>query len=144
MKMPDIRVANSRYLCLKRVEDDRDGVLCIAEGLRDLPFEIKRFYYITNLEKAHSVRGKHAHRSLCQAIFCVSGSFVLGLDDGKTRQEIRMCQNHIGVFLGPGLWHTMHTFSSDCVLLVAASDYYDESDYIRDYGAFIEYLKGQK
>ena len=144
MRMPDILVPNSGYIYLRRIEDDRDGVLCIAEALRDLPFEIKRFYFITNLENALSVRGKHAHRSLWQAIFCVSGSFVLGLDDGTTRQDIAMWQNHIGVLLGPGLWHTMHSFSSGCVLLVAASDYYDEADYIRDYDAFIEFAKVKK
>ncbi len=140
--MDAIRVKNSGYVNIRRVVDERDGVLCIAEAQRDLPFEIKRFYYVTHLENAHSVRGKHAHRSLWQAIFCVTGSFMLGLDDGRTQQDIMMWQNHIGVLLGPGLWHTMHSFSSGCVLLVAASDYYDEADYIRDYSEFTEFVKG--
>jgi hypothetical protein len=144
MIMPDILVKNSGYLFLKRIEDNRDGVLCIAEALRDLPFEIKRFYFITNLENALSVRGKHAHRNLLQAIFCVSGSFILTLDDGTLQQDIVMAQNHVGVLLGPRLWHTMHSFSSGCVLLVAASDYYEESDYIRDYGDFLEFVKDKK
>jgi dTDP-4-dehydrorhamnose 3,5-epimerase-like enzyme len=142
--METITVANSGYIPIKRVVDDRDGVLCIGEAHRDVPFAIKRFYYITNLENAHSVRGKHAHRSLWQAIFCVSGSFVLGLDDGTTRQDISMWQNHLGVLLGPGLWHTMQNFSAGCVLLVLASDYYDEADYIRDYEAFLAFVKGDQ
>jgi hypothetical protein len=144
MKMPDIFVRNSGYLYLKRIEDDRDGVLCIAEAARDLPFEIKRFYFITNLENARSVRGKHAHRNLWQAIFCISGSFILSLDDGNTKQDIMMWQSHVGVLLGPRLWHTMHSFSAGCVLLVAASDYYDESDYIRDYDAFLAFVRDNK
>jgi hypothetical protein len=144
MKMPDILVRNSGYLCLKCIEDDRDGVLCIAEAARDLPFEIKRFYFITDLENALSVRGKHAHRKLWQAIFCISGSFILSLDDGSTQQDIMMCQRHVGVLLGPRLWHTMHSFSAGCVLLVAASDYYDEADYIRDYDVFLEFVRDNK
>lgn len=140
---PALTVRNSGYVQLKRIEDDRDGVLCIGEGARDLPFEMKRFYYITNLENARSVRGKHAHRCLWQAIFCVCGSFVLGLDDGFTQQNITMWQNNVGVLLGPGLWHTMHSFSSGCVLLVVASDYYDESDYIRDYDVFLKFVRGK-
>jgi len=117
-------------------------VLCIAEGGRDVPFDIKRVYYVTHLENNHSVRGKHAHRALWQAIFCVNGSFMLGLDDGENRQEVLMWQAHVGVLLGPGLWHTMHSFSSGCVFLVAASDYYNEADYIRDYQEFLDFVKG--
>jgi len=139
--METITVRNSGFIPIKRIADARDGVLCIGEAGRDLPFEIKRFYYITHLENAHSVRGRHAHRTLWQAIFCVSGSFVLGLDDGTTRQEVPMWQNHLGVLLGPRLWHTMHSFSAGCVLLVLASDYYDEADYIRDYDAFTAFVK---
>jgi hypothetical protein len=79
---------------------------------------------------------------LWQAIFCVNGSFMLGLDDGANRQEVLMWQTHVGVLLGPGLWHTMHSFSSGCVFLVAASDYYNEADYIRDYQEFLDFVKG--
>ncbi len=140
--MNEIVVRNSGYIPIKRVVDARDGVLCIGEALREIPFEIKRFYFVTHLENAHSVRGKHAHRALWQAIFCVSGSFVLGLDDGTKRQELPMWQNHLGVLLGPGLWHTMHSFSSGCVFLTVASEYYDEADYIRDYDAFLAFVRG--
>ncbi|MDD2346687.1 MAG: FdtA/QdtA family cupin domain-containing protein [Kiritimatiellae bacterium] len=140
----EIIVRNSGYVTLKKVVDDRDGVLCIAEGGRDVPFDIKRVYYVTHLENNHSVRGKHAHRALWQAIFCVNGSFMLGLDDGANRQEVLMWQTHVGVLLGPGLWHTMHSFSSGCVFLVAASDYYNEADYIRDYQEFLDFVRGEQ
>ncbi|MEI7945468.1 MAG: FdtA/QdtA family cupin domain-containing protein [bacterium] len=132
---------NSGYITLQRIEDARDGVLCVGEVKKQIPFEIKRIYYVTHLENAHSVRGKHAHKTLSQVIFCLSGSFVLELDDGQNTQEILMWQNHVGVFLGPKLWHSMANFSSGCVLLVVASDYYDEADYMRNYDQFLEYIK---
>lgn len=134
---PQILVKNSGYVNLKLIRDDRDGNLVILESLRDVPFEVKRLYYITNLENAVSVRGKHAHRNLEQVIFCIQGSFTLGLDDGTNRQKILVNRVNVGVRLGKMLWHTMEEFSSGCVLLVVASDYYDEADYIRDYDEFL-------
>jgi len=133
----DIKVKNSGIITLKRIVDDRDGALCIMNGGKEIPFDIKRVYYISNLENMSSIRGKHAHRKLQQVIFCISGCFTLGLDDSINKQDIVMMRDNIGVFLGPMLWHTMHDFSSGCVLLVTASDYYDESDYIRDYDEFL-------
>lgn len=137
----EIVVKRSGAITLKKIDDEADGTLCIAEAMRDVPFDVKRFYYITNLLNERSIRGKHAHRTLWQAIFCISGSFTLGLDDGERRQEIRLWRSHQGVLLGPGLWHTMTDFSTGCVLLVAASDYYDERDYIRGYDEFIQLAK---
>lgn len=137
----NLQVRHSGVIELKRVIDDRDGVLCIAEAERQVPFAIKRVYYITHLESDASVRGKHAHRTLSQAIFCISGSFTLSLDDGETRQDVRLWRENVGILLGPGLWHTMHEFSAGCVLLVLASDYFDEADYIRSYDEFKRWVK---
>lgn len=142
--MQKITVRNSGIVSLKRIIDERDGALCIMEAGRDIPFDIKRVYYINNLEHQSSIRGKHAHKTLRQVIFCINGSFMLSLDDGTNRQDVLMWKDNEGVILGPCLWHTMHSFSSGCVLLVAASDYYDESDYIRNYDAFLQYVKGAK
>lgn len=139
-----LKVKNSGYVELKKIIDARDGVLCIMEGGRDIPFEIKRVYYITHIENDVSIRGKHAHRTLNQVIFCISGSFVLSLDDGHSKQDILMRNSDTGVILGPRLWHTMHNFSSGCVLLIVASDYYDEEDYIRNYHEFIQYIQDTK
>ncbi len=136
-----ITVKNSDYVILPRIVDERDGVLSIMEGCRDIPFDIKRVYYINNLENRQSIRGKHAHKRLQQVIFCINGSFVLSLDDGKMKQDIYMWQDNIGVVLGPALWHTMHSFSSGCILLVVASDFYDENDYIRHYTDFLNFIK---
>lgn len=86
--MEKIRVLNSGYITLKKIHDDRDGNLIIAEGSKDIPFEIKRVYYINNLENSISVRGLHAHKNCQQVIFCINGSFTLGLDDGHQKQKI--------------------------------------------------------
>ena len=91
-----------------------------------------------------SIRGKHAHRELEQVIFCLSGSFMLGLDDGNSSQKILMKRDNVGVILGKLLWHTMEDFSSGCILLVVASDYYKESDYIRDYDEFLKCVESSK
>lgn len=138
MKDSDINVKHSGFITLKRVVDERDGVLSIMEAQKDIPFDIKRVYYINHLDNQQSVRGKHAHKTLQQVIFCINGSFKLALDDGTNKQEIHMWKDNVGVVIGTGLWHEMHSFSSGCVLLVVASDYYDESDYIRDYEEFMK------
>lgn len=135
-KVPAIRVANSGVVRLQSVPDLPDGNLYIAEFRREIPFAIKRVYFINNLANPRAVRGRHAHRRLEQVIFCVSGSFVLQLDDGRRKQRIRLHDPAIGIRLGPGLWHTMQDFSYDCVILVLASDRYDPADYIRDYEEF--------
>jgi hypothetical protein len=140
MDLQKIRVANSGYVQLKKIADGHDGNLCVMEMQRDVPFEIKRVYYINNLENCVSIRGKHAHKELEQVIFCINGSFVLTLDDGDSQQEILMYRDHIGVVLGANLWHTMHSFSTGCILLVVASDFYKESDYIRDYKEFLHHI----
>lgn len=136
-----IKVKNSGYIELKKVVDERDGALCIMEGMRDVPFDIKRVYYINHIEHGVSVRGKHAHRTLSQVIFCINGSFVLSLDDGTNKQDVLMWRDNVGVLLGPGLWHTMHSFSSGCLLMVVAGDYYNEQDYIRDYDEFLKFVQ---
>lgn len=142
--MQAINVKNSGYVELPRIIDERDGVLSIMEGNKDIPFDIKRVYYINHLENLQSVRGRHAHKTLQQVIFCINGSFVLSLDDGHVKQDIHMWRDNVGVILGTGLWHEMHSFSSGCVLLVVASDYYDETDYIRDYEAFLKLYGAKK
>lgn len=136
---------NNCYLVnLPVIADGIDGKLSVAESLHNIPFEIKRVYYIYDLKDSHAIRGKHAHKQLEQMIFCINGSFVLGLDDGNNREEILLNQRNTGVYLGTGLWHTMSQFSKDCVLLVLASDFYNESDYIRDYNEFIKYIHTER
>jgi len=132
-----LRVTNSGLLALRHFKDLPDGNLFIAEAGRQVPFDIQRVYFINTLANPKAIRGKHAHRRLQQAIFCISGSFSLHLDDGRTRQRVRLNDPSCGVLLGTMLWHTMSSFSYDCVILVLASDVFDETDYIRDYAEFM-------
>ena len=136
-KKLQLRVRNSGLLSLKFFKDLPDGNLFIAEAGQQVPFEIKRVYFINTLANPKAVRGKHAHRKLQQAIFCINGSFNLQLDDGHTRQRVLLNDPSCGVLLGSMLWHTMSSFSYDCVILVLASAGFDESDYIRDYKEFL-------
>lgn len=137
MKVPFIKVKQSGIIRLNAVDDFPDGQLVIGEVGKQLPFAVKRIYYIHNLFNQRAIRGRHAHKKLDQILFCVNGRCRLALDDGKTRQTITMSDPTWGVRLGPKLWHTMDRFSSDCVILVFASAWYQESDYIRDYESFL-------
>ncbi|HAT03317.1 MAG TPA: fatty-acid oxidation protein subunit alpha [Candidatus Magasanikbacteria bacterium] len=140
--MEEIKVKKTGIIKLQSIKDGFDGVLSIAECGRQIPFDVKRTYYIYNLINHRDViRGKHAHKSLKQVIFCINGSFVLSLDDGTNKQEIVMDDPTVGVYLGPELWHTMTNFKNNCIMLVLASDWYNESDYIRDYEEFLQYIK---
>ncbi|MCK4539878.1 WxcM-like domain-containing protein [Candidatus Parcubacteria bacterium] len=139
-----IKVKNSGIVKLQFYNDFPDGNLVIAESLKSVPFEIKRIYFVNSLHNQEAIRGKHAHKKLEQYIFCINGKFTLSLDDGTVKQKIRLDSPYYGVRLGPELWHTMIEFSPDCVILVFAGDYYNESDYIRDYDEFLKYIKNNR
>jgi len=115
--------------------DERGSLIAIEENA-DIPFSIKRVYYIFDT-LAGVTRGLHAHRALRQVLVCVNGSCKVLLDDGMEKISVAMNKVSQGLLVDPMIWHEMYDFSSDCVLLVLASDFYDESDYIRDYGEFI-------
>jgi len=119
---------------LKGIKDER-GLLVAVEGLKTIPFEIKRAYYLLDL-KEDFARGFHAHKELVQFAVCLKGSCRFVMDSGISRDEYLLDKPQKGILIEPMIWHEMHDFSSDCVLLVFASDYYDESDYIRDYHEF--------
>lgn len=118
--------------------DDR-GLLVALEANREIPFQIKRIYYIADANHGTS-RGFHAHRELKQVAVCVSGSCRFVLDDGKKRVSVVLDHATRGLLIDGLTWREMYDFSDDCVLLVIASDYYKESDYIRDYAKFLEAL----
>lgn len=138
--MDDIKVKNSGFVSLQFYKDYPDGDLYIAEAKKSLPIDIKRVYFINRLDNPSALRGKHAHKKLNQVIFCINGSFVLDLDDGNNKQSFEMNDPSKGIILGPMLWHEMKDFSKNCVILVFADDYYDESDYIRSYEEFIKLI----
>ncbi len=130
-----IKVKNSGLIKIS-VRKDKRGNLFAAEALRQIPFLIRRVYFLTDFKNSNTARGQHAHKKLNQVIFCLRGSFYLSLDDGKQKQKIRLSNPSLGILLRPKLWHSMSRFSKDCVILVVASDYYKETDYIRDYSDF--------
>jgi dTDP-4-dehydrorhamnose 3,5-epimerase-like enzyme len=136
-----LRVRNARIVRLQVFKDFPDGNLFIAESRKQVPFRIERVYFINSLANPKAVRGKHAHRKVEQLVFCVSGSFVLHLDDGSVRQKLTLTHPAYGIWLGPLLWHTMTSFSYDCVILALASAPFDESDYFRDYDDFLKHAR---
>ena len=119
--------------------DDR-GTLISLEQNKNIPFDIKRVYYIFGTQPGVE-RGFHAHKNLQQAAVCVSGSCDMLLDDGHEKEIITLDSPNKGLIIGSMIWREMRNFSQDCVLLVLASDIYKESDYIRDYQEFITAAK---
>ena len=122
---------------------DERGSLTVLESEKNIPFEMRRVYYIANTMQGVS-RGFHAHKTLRQIAVCVSGRCKMLLDDGCEKAWVWLEPSSKGLFIEPYVWHEMHEFSSDCVLLVIASDYYDEADYIRDYDVFSSEVKNEK
>ena len=115
---------------------DERGSLVALEGAKTVPFEIKRVYYIFGTQPGVA-RGFHAHRKLRQVAVCVTGKCRMVLDDGEKREEAWLDSPNKGLVINEMVWREMHDFSSDCVLLVLASEHYDESDYIRLYSNFV-------
>ena len=119
---------------LVQLGDDRGSLIALDKN-SGLPFDIKRVYYVFDT-KPGVARGYHAHKKLHQMAVCLSGSCCMVLDDGINRESIIMNSTSVGIDLPPMLWHEMHDFSADCILLVVANDYYYEDDYVRDYKEF--------
>mgnify|MGYP000232894075 FL=1 len=115
---------------------DERGCLISLEANKQIPFDIKRVYYIYGTEK-NVARGFHAHKQLQQVAVCVAGKCRMILDDGKNREDMWLDSPAKGLLIEDMVWREMHDFSEDCVLLVLASEHYDEADYIRDYDEFI-------
>lgn len=122
------------------VMGDNRGSLISLEQFKNIPFQIKRVYYIYDT-KTNVVRGKHAHPNLKQVVVCVNGSCKFLLDDGKNKKNIKLSSPDIGLYIGKNIWREMYDFSKDCVLVVLASDYYDKKEYIRDYQMFLKNKK---
>ena len=121
---------------------DQRGMLVALEELKDIPFEIKRVYYLYDT-KQDVKRGGHAHKALEQILICVHGGCKVLLDNGAEKKVVSLEKPYEGLYIANDIWREMYDFSSDTVLLVLASNYYDESDYIRDYEIFLnEISKG--
>lgn len=116
---------------------DERGSLVAIEGIQNIPFEIKRVYYIRDVKQGVR-RGFHAHKELCQVLICVNGSCKILLDDGNAKHEFLLDSSNKGLLVGKMVWRQMYDFSPDAVLLVLASEHHEEQDYIRDYEEFLK------
>ena len=120
---------------------DSRGQLIAIEANKDIPFEVKRVYYMYDT-KMGVRRGYHAHKQLQQILICVHGSCKVLLDNGFEKETVVLDNPYEGSYLTSGMWREMFDFSPDAVLMVLASEHYDESDYIRNYDDFIKtYVK---
>lgn len=119
---------------------DMRGSLSVGEFERTVPFVPKRYFLVFDVPN-REIRGEHAHRTCHQFLICVKGSCAAVADDGTNRQELALDRSNIGLYIPPMTWSTQYKYSSDAVLLVFASDYYDANDYIRDYSEFLSLVK---
>lgn len=113
------------------------GNLTPIEELVDVPFDIKRVYYITKVPKDIS-RGFHAHRKLHQVLVCLNGCVKINVKTPMEETEFILDNSSVGLYIGPYIWRQMYNFSEDAVLLVLASDYYNEDDYIRNFDFYMQ------
>lgn len=118
-----------------RAVPDMRGSLSVGEFEREIPFKPLRYFLVFDVPTAET-RGEHAYIKCHQFLIAVKGSVRVVADDGRTREEFLLDRNHLGLFLPAMTWGIQYHYSSDAVLLVFASDYYDAKDYIRDYDQF--------
>lgn len=137
--MSDKKIDLVQWIDFPPLGDER-GSMVALEGNKTIPFGIKRVYYIFDNRNGVS-RGFHAHKALKQVAICVIGKCKMILDNGTEKAEVWLDSPTKGLFINDMIWREMHEFSEDCVLLVLASEHYDETDYIRDYKEFSN-LKG--
>ena len=121
---------------LDKHHSDRKGNLTVVENDKDIPFEVRRTYYLYDVPGGES-RGAHAHKELSQLIIAASGSFTVTLDDGNVKRTFFFFCLNPGLYVVPGIWRDLDDFSSGSVCLVLASHEYDEADYIRHYNEFL-------
>jgi dTDP-4-dehydrorhamnose 3,5-epimerase-like enzyme len=128
-----------KLIPLQKHGDER-GSLVSLEDQKNVPFDIRRVYYLFGTEEGVR-RGFHAHRDLQQLVIAVRGSCRFMLDDGSEKIDLLLDNPAQGLLLPRMLWREMYDFSPDCVLMVLADAHYDEADYIRDYDQFLEMTK---
>lgn len=119
---------------------DERGTLIALEQFKNIPFDIKRVYYMFDTKEGVR-RGYHAHKCLKQILVCVKGSCKILLDDGKEKESVLLDRPSKGLYIESNIWREMYDFSPDAVLMVLASELYTESDYIRNYDEFLKYVE---
>ena len=139
MEQNKFTVFDCSIIHLPKIQNRAGNITPIQNNL-DVPFEIKRVYYLYDVPGGES-RGAHAHKSLEQLIIAASGSFDVTINDGKNKKTVSLNRPNYGLHLKPGMWRELSNFSSGSISLVLASLLYDESDYIRDYEDFKAFKK---
>ena len=125
------------------VHGDSRGQLIALEENKEIPFKVKRVYYIYGTQKGVR-RGFHAHKMLQQVLICVHGSCKIHLDNGSETAEVTLDKPYEGLYISSNTWREMYDFSPDAVLLVLASELYNESDYIRNYDEFLKFIRNEE
>jgi len=123
----------------KIIDNEGRGKLSVIEK-STIPFEIKRVYYLYDVP-SDSFRGGHAHKNLIQFMIALSGSFEVKIDDGSNNKKVMLNKPNQGLLIPSGIWREMDNFSAGSVCLVLASEFFEESDYFRDYNTFLNYKK---
>lgn len=137
--MKHTTIEDCKLIDLRKISDPR-GNLTPVEGAQDIPFDIKRVYYLYDVPSGQS-RGGHAHKELQQLIVAANGSFTITLDDGQNKRSYTLNRPYQGLSIVPGIWRVLDDFSSGAVLLCLASEHYEEADYIRNYREFKKYKR---
>lgn len=130
-------IFNAQLIHMPKI-GDRNGQITAVNSLQELPFEIKRIFYLYDIPAGES-RGAHAHKECHQFLIAASGSFEVMVDDGKTKKVFTLNQPHIGLHIPPGIWASELNFSSGAICIVLASHEYNESDYLRSYEEFLKF-----
>ena len=133
---------NIKLIELSKISDPR-GNLSIIEANKEIPFDIKRVFYLYDVPTGES-RGAHAHKELFQFLVCLSGSFDVELDDGINKSIIHLNRPWKGLLIPPMIWAAETNFDPGSVCLVITSDIYKETDYIRNYDEYCSLIKGKK
>jgi hypothetical protein len=131
-----------KIIDLPKITDPRGNLTFIEGGGRNIPFDIKRVYYLYDVPGG-AERGGHGHKALHQLIVAMSGSFDVVLDDGYEKKRFHLNRSYYGLYVCPMTWREIDNFSSGSVCMVLASNLYDEEDYYRDYEAFIAAAKSK-
>ena len=135
--MKNSSVYDCQILLLNKIHNPA-GNITIVEGERNVPFNIRRIYYLYDIPGGES-RGGHAHKELYQLIVAASGSFEVLLDDGINKKIVRLNRPNYGLLVVPGIWRELFEFSSGAICMVLASHKYNEADYLRDYDSFSKF-----
>ncbi|MDE6006807.1 MAG: FdtA/QdtA family cupin domain-containing protein [Muribaculaceae bacterium] len=131
------KVNDCKMISLEKYPSERLGNLSVVESMNSLPFDIKRMFFIYDVPGGES-RGGHSHREIREFIVAASGSFLITLDDGVETRTVMMNQPYNGLLVEPGIWITLHDFSSGAIALVFTSDLFNPDDHIKDYRVFLE------